>query len=312
MTAPVQRVSPNAIGALKDALTAVFWFKRDLYSYAKAAVSNEPLFVAGIEWTSQQQYKRDSVSLFVDRLVSAQDTHPGLLVELIVDVAAMDDFPKLALAEDPEAKIALAREAVERLRTLVEPYERQLIEQQELRERLNIASRLAEQRRGTTQRLSELKSEYMRVLGLAPQPRGFALEKLLTSVFEAFDLDPRGSFRVVGEQIDGGFSLDSEHYLVEAKWERDPTARDDLDVFTAKVRRRSENTLGLFLAISGFEPTGVQLLSGSQSPIVLMDGADLYAVLDDRIDLVTLLRRKRRESSMTGNVFLPVTDVLTG
>jgi hypothetical protein len=130
-------------------------------------------------------------------------------------------------------------------------------------------------------------------------------------VFAAFDLNTRCGFRAAEEQIDGGFSLDNEHYLFEAKWEKAPSARHDLDVFTAKVRRRSENTLGLFLAIPGFEPTGVQLLSGSQSPLVLMDGTDLYAVLDDRIDLVTSLRRKRRESAMTGNIYLPVADALS-
>ena len=35
---PRQRVSANAIHALKDALTEAFWFKKDLYNYAKAAV----------------------------------------------------------------------------------------------------------------------------------------------------------------------------------------------------------------------------------------------------------------------------------
>jgi len=147
---------------------------------------------------------------------------------------------------------------------------------------------------------------------MEPVPRGFALEKLLTQVFEAFDLDPRGSFRVVGEQIDGGFGLDSEHFLLEAKWEKDPTERDDLDIFSAKVRRRGENTLGLFLAINGFEPTAVDLHSGNRSPIMLMDGADLYAVLDQRIDLRDLLRRKRRETSMTGRVLLSAADILSG
>lgn len=311
MAGSIQRVSPNAVGALKDALTAAFWFKRDLYAYAKAAVSNEPLFLAGIDWTGEQ-YKRDSVSLFVDRLVGAQDTHPGLLIELMVDVAAMEDFPKLAIVEDADSKIAAARVETERLRGLVEPFERQLVEQEALRERIDVSARLAEQRRATAAQVAELKAEYMRVMALAPQPRGFALEKLLASVFDAFDLDPRSSFRVTGEQIDGGFTLEGEHFVLEAKWEKSPTARDDLDVFTAKVRRRSENTLGLFLAIAGFESTAVQLHSGTQSPIILMDGADLYAVLDDRIDLGALLRRKRRESSMTGNVFLPVSAVLTG
>jgi hypothetical protein len=307
-----QRISANAISALKDALTAVFWFKRDLYSYAKAAVAGEPTFLAGIEWTSPDQYKRDSVSLFVDRLVREQDEHQDLLLALLVDVAAMTDFPQLRRVEDPEPKITAAREAVARLRDVVKPYERALMEQQAVRERIDAAKHAAEERRATSQRLTQLKARYFELLAMEPVPRGFALEKVLTSVFETFDLDPRGSFRVIGEQIDGGFALDTEHFLLEAKWQKEPTARDDLDIFSAKVRRRGENTLGLFVAISGFEPTAVSLHSGNRSPIMLMVGADLYAVLEERIDLRELLRRKRRETSMTGRVLLTAADILAG
>jgi hypothetical protein len=78
----IQRISANAIAALKDALTAAFWFKRDLYNYAKAAVGGEPTFLSGIDWTSPEQYKRDSVNLFVDRLVREQDVHQELLLAL--------------------------------------------------------------------------------------------------------------------------------------------------------------------------------------------------------------------------------------
>jgi hypothetical protein len=45
---------------------------------------------------------------------------------------------------------------------------------------------------------------------------------------------------------------------------------------------------------------------------MLMDGGDLYAVLEERIDLRELLRRKRRESSMTGRVLLRVSEILAG
>jgi hypothetical protein len=239
-----QRISANAIAALKEALAAAFWFKSDLYGYARAAVGGEPLFLAGIDWTGPQ-LKRDNATLFVDRLVREQDEHQDVLLALLVDVAAMD----------------------------------------------------------------ELKARYFEILGMEPTPRGFALEKLLVDIFEAFDLDPRGSFRVVGEQIDGGFAF-GEYFLLEAKWEKDPTARDELDVFAAKVHRRGENTLGLFLAINGFETTAVDLHSGNRSPIMLMDGADLYAALDERIDLRELLRSKRRETSMTGSVLLTAAEIL--
>jgi Restriction endonuclease len=310
--AGASRISANAISALKEALTAAFWFKRDLYDYAKAAVGGNPTFLAGIEWTSSEQYKRDSVSLFVDRLVREQDDHQDVLLALLVDVAAMTDFPQLRRTEDPEPKIAAARDAVARLRAVVRPYERELMERQAARERIDGVKQAAQDRRATVQRLTELKTSYLEILKMQPVPRGFALEKLLTQVFEVFDLDPRGSFRVVGEQIDGGFGLDSEHFLLEAKWEKDPTARDDLDIFSAKVRRRGENTLGLCVAINGFEPTAVDLHSGNRSPIMLMDGGDLYAVLDQRIDLRDLLRRKRRETSMTGRVLLTAADILAG
>lgn len=43
-----------------------------------------------------------------------------------------------------------------------------------------------------------------------------------------------------------------------------------------------------------------------------MDGDDLYAVLEERIDLPDLLGRKRRESSMTGRVLLTAGKILRG
>lgn len=240
LMATTQRISANAIAALKDALTAAFWFKRDLYNYAKAAVAGEPTFLSGIEWTSPDQYKRDSVNLFVDRLVRWQDDHQDLLIALLVDVAAMDDFPYLQRADDPAPKIAAAREAVARLRAVVQPYERAMMEQQANRERIDAARTAAVERRATSERLAALKARYREIVTMPAQSRGFALEKLLHDALEAFDLDPKASFRVAGEQIDGGLTFGGEYFLVEAKWQQDPTARDDLDVFSAKVRRRGE------------------------------------------------------------------------
>ena len=52
----------------------------------------------------------------------------------------------------------------------------------------------------------------------SPQERGLRFKIFLSDVFAAFGLAPRGSFRIVGEQIDGSFRLHTETYLVEAKW----------------------------------------------------------------------------------------------
>jgi hypothetical protein len=203
--------------------------------------------------------KRDSVSTFVDRLVREQDEHEDLLLALLVDVANMTDFPRLARVEDAPVKIKAAKEAVAHLKTLVRPYERALAEQEAAREKIAAARADAADRRATRLRLAELKERYLEIVQLQPQARGFAPEPLLRLLFDAFDLDPKASFKISGEQIGGGFTLDSEHgRVLEAKWEDRPADRAALDVFAAKVHRRSENTLGLFVAISGFSDPAVE------------------------------------------------------
>lgn len=156
--------------------------------------------------------------------------------------------------------------------------------------------------RASAQRLDELRATFVQISSLEPRKRGYALEELLRDLFDAFELDPKASFKVVGEQIDGGFTLDTQHYIVEAKWEAGPADRADLDVLAAKVERRADNTLGLLIAYAGFQPTAIELHSARRSTLMLVDGADLYAVLEGRIDLRELLRRKRRHASMTGAI----------
>ena len=143
-----------------------------------------------------------------------------------------------------------------------------------------------------------------------PRARGYALETLLRDLFALFDLDPRAAFRIEGEQIDGAFALDSNNFLLEAKWHAVPTPRKDLDAFAAKIADKIENTLGLFISITGFEPTAVTKHSGKGSAMILMDGSDLYAVLEGRVDLVELLRRKYRHAAQTGDIMLSVAAVL--
>ncbi len=109
-----------------------------------------------------------------------------------------------------------------------------------------------------------------------------------------------------------GSRLGGEHFLPEIKCQQERIGRDALDAFRAKVERHSEKTLGLFVGINGFKPTAVNLHTGNHSPMILMDGADLYAALDDRIDLRDLLSRKRRASSITGRVLLTLSETLAG
>ena len=71
-----------------------------------------------------------------------------------------------------------------------------------------------------------------------------------------------------------------------------------------KVARKLDNTLGLFLSMSGFQDSTVEIHSRSRSVVILMDGGDLNAVVENRIPLPELLRRKRQHAARTGDVYV--------
>ena len=68
----------------------------------------------------------------------------------------------------------------------------------------------------------ELATLLVEITKLDPQARGLRFEGFLNELFAGFGLAPRGSFRLVGEQIDGSFKLHGQTYLVEAKWHGPP------------------------------------------------------------------------------------------
>jgi hypothetical protein len=296
-----QRISATALHALMDALATVFWYKRDLRSFLVAA-TGDPTLIARLDWSA---YKRAIVEQLVQHLATHPERYHDLLLRLIVDVAQMDDFPKLRGIEDSAAKTDAARDSVRELRKYVKPYEEELMERERARGRIAKARAAADDRRYMQAKLDELKERYQQLVVMDnPQARGLALEPLLRDLFALFDLDPRAAFKLKGEQIDGSVTVGSTHFLVEAKWTKEPTDRKELDAFRAKVETKLENTLGLFVSINSFQESAVSLHSGRGALMLLMTGADLYAVLDGRVDLVELLGRKHRHASQTGEVLI--------
>jgi hypothetical protein len=45
--------------------------------------------------------------------------------------------------------------------------------------------------------------------------------------------------------------------------------------------------------------------------MILLDGADLMAVLEERIDFVSLLLRKKRHAARTGSIYINVNQILS-
>ena len=105
-----------------------------------------------------------------------------------------------------------------------------------------------------------LIARLIEISNLSPQERGLRFESFLSDVFAAFGLAPRGSFRIVGEQIDGSFRLHTETYLVEAKWHGPQIGFADLMAFSGKVSGKAAWARGLFVSnsIHSGGPGGIQ------------------------------------------------------
>jgi hypothetical protein len=205
-------------------------------------------------------------------------------------------------------KVNQARQAVTNLRKQYEGHATIRAEREASEERRRQMREVGERVRADREKLDELRDRGMALLTADVQKRGYELEKLLRDLFDLFDLDPKASFKIVGEQIDGAFTFDGIDYLLEARWQAGQVDPDALDRFDGKIRRKLENTLGLFVAINGFSETAIGTHSGTRPTMILMDGADLWTVLEARITLTEMLRRKRRYAAQTGQILLHVSD----
>lgn len=87
----------------------------------------------------------------------------------------------------------------------------------------------------TVERSQALATLIIELTQLLPQERGRRFESFLNELFAAYKLAPRSTFRLTGEEIDGSFRLDSQTYLVDAKWHGPQIGFADLMTFSGKV-----------------------------------------------------------------------------
>ncbi len=302
-----KRVNTSILKPLKEALSLVFWYKKDLREYLSVVLPDVGL-VGHLDWTD---YKRNIVARLVETMAANQGKYLDELLTLILATADITDPSYLKRVEDGERKYKEAVAALASLRGLVEPYRALRTESEEATRRQREEEARAAAQREIRIKLGELCDLFYELTRLEDhQARGYALERLPNELFVLFDIDAKASFRIVGEQIDGAFTFEGTEYLFEAKWRKDWADVADLDSFSGKIGRKLENTLGLFLSVNGFQESVLTTYSQNRPKLFLMDGRDLSAVLEDRIGLPELLTRKRQHASRTGEVFISAYSLL--
>lgn len=302
-----KKISVQTLLALKDALTNIFWTKKDLRQFIELTLEN-PLIVSTIDWTENTKF--ESVSQIIDRMAKRQDLYQKDLLKLIQETGNFNDFSHLKIWDDAETKIKKAKTAVEKLRNNTKGYF-DTIEELKKTEQVR-ATNQAKIKESITyqQRLDELKSSFFEIaINDNHQNRGHQLEKFLNELFTFFDLDPKSSFKITGEQIDGSFTFDNTDYLLEAKWQKKQIDAQELYGFGGKIQGKLKNTLGLYVSLEGYSAESTKTENPSVKAIILMDGTDLMQILEGRIKLTDMLYIKRRHAAQTGEIFYRITGI---
>lgn len=297
MIGTTKKISAQGILALKEALSVIYWKKENLRDFIKLTLNNSAI-VGTIDWTAT---KRESVKELVERMTNRTDLYRDDLMNLLLAVTDFNDFSHLDFWDEDGSKKKKAKLAVENLRKHTKGYIQITQEQDESRKRkLEVEKRIAKSK-SLDEELNTLKQRFTTISMIKDkQKRGFELEPFLNDLFLLYDLDPKGSFKNYGEQIDGAFTFDNTDYLLEAKWKQQVN-RGDLATFTYKVESKLKIAMGLVITMDGLTP---QAISSDFKSIIIMDGSDIMAILDGRVNLPDLLYRKRRKANETGNIYV--------
>jgi len=299
----MKKISPLALTALKDALTSIYWTKRDLISFIENSIQHQSM-VATIDW--QNQVKYESVSQLIDRMASHPEIYQTDLLNLINYTSSITNFDHLKRWDDAQDKIIKAKSAVQSLKSQTGGYFEALKEQESIAEKRQQHNANINASSDFQKKLSELRESFFQLTkNISPQERGFGLEKFLNALFELFDLQPKQSYRILGEQIDGAFSYEGTDYLLEAKWQSNLINLSDLYSFAGKIDSKLKNTLGLYFSMNGFSDNVVKEKSNIKN-MLLFDGLDMMQVLEGRISLTDILLQKKRHASQTGEIMYRV------
>ncbi len=302
-----QKISTQALLALKDALSNIYWRKKELRQFIELTMEN-PYIVSTIDW--QENPKYESVSQLIDRMAARQDIYQNDLLKLLQETSNFNDFSHLKYWDDKGDLTKRAKESVEKLRKQTKGYFDAIEELNKAAEKRVENLEKVKLTISFTEKLESLKKDFFDIaISDTPQQRGYKLEKLLNEIFLLFDLQPKAAFKITGEQIDGSFTFDNNDYLLEAKWQKALVNAGDLYKFGGKISGKLKNTLGLFISLDGFSPDCTETGSPVVKSMILMDGQDLMLVLDGRIRLNEMIFIKRRQASDTGEIYYRISGI---
>ncbi len=300
-----KKLSPAFVELTQDAILKVIWFKSSLRVFLiQHRISDSAL----AQWHSDQS-KRDFIQWLWPRLVKDEKGQNAILA-MARSLAEMKHFPDLERKEDTKERIPEAVEAVNRLRLAVAEINEAIRETKASEARRKAAMEDASKRQAAQQSLEKLQAALNGLISkIGTQEGGYEFERWIYDLAVYFELEARPGYKAAGRQIDGAITIEGTTFLVEAKLVNEPIGSPDIDIFMAKIDSKADNTMGLFISLSGFNDGAKQAASKQRTPMLLLDSSHVFnLIMRGEMTLPQVVSRIKRHAHQTGSSYLAATD----
>lgn len=293
-------VNARLVLLVYEALLKSFWRKQTLKKFLRSTGISEHIISS---WGDGES-KRD----FLDRLFSAlSKSQKGKLVVIkwAHELSEQKTFPDLRNWEDSDLKIQQANKAVVELRHYINQKLDELkSEKEKQKTKENVEKIHNEIKKALIDRESLQKALYDLLPSVGTQQGGYDFEKWFYEALDYSDIQSRRPYKVDGRQIDGSLTLEGTTYLVELKFTQKQIGSGDIDSFRAKIDKMADNTMGVFVSMSGYSSQAVKEASGRKTPLILLESSHIFAFLQGVDALDEIIKRSRRHVSQTSEALL--------
>jgi hypothetical protein len=255
---------------------------------------------------SDQETKRNWLDRILPHLESSESgqiTIRNMADALIRQTA----FPDLKGWEDSDRKIEMAKQSIADLQEYLTNEKKEETEQKEQAEWRASAELRRQDTLAAAESLQTLRARIDALAtDLGTQTAGYAFQDWFYDLCDFFEVESRRPFVTHGRQIDGSVTVDGTTYLVELRFKREQAGGPDIDGLLSRVNSKADNTMGLFVAMAGYNDGAFKTASFAKTPLMLIDYSHLYHILSGAMMLSEVVRRIRRHASQTGEAFLEI------
>lgn len=294
------RITHRLIELTYEAALRSYWRRDALRKFLRSSHLSQSFLAT---WGPDES-KRDILDRAFGKLQQS-DRGKAVIYQMARSLSEQTSFPDLRGWEDASQKIADATKAVAELKAYLRKQEEEVRSERDRAE----AKKKADEERSRIRRSLTDKANLQKRLddlhaSVGTQQGGYDFQDWFYDLLDYSEIINRRPYVADGRQIDGSLTHEGTTYLVELKFTKSQSDAPDIDSLRSKVESKADNTMGIFLSISGYSSVAVKEASGRRTPLLLLDAQHLYLYLSGAMGFGEIISRLRRHASQTGEAYL--------